>query len=182
MRRSRDDRSTRPPGRRLARTCLAVLAAGVVATAGSGCDGTTSSGPRTTSSAAASQQVQKSGAGERRTDLEPLTDRFPALGSPVSATWYSGTLGRDEAPGPSSYWIDAVVRLSQEQTERLEQRYRPRATDDGPDVVEELRADLPSAPLLTSEELDRAFSTTGFVSRVWLDPGSGRLVLSATGQ
>lgn len=126
--------------------------------------------------------MQKSGTGERRTDLEPLTDRFPALGSPVSATWYSGTLGRDEAPGPSSYWIDAVVHLSQEQTGELVQRHDPRASDGGPDVVDDLRADLPTAPLLASEELDRAFSTTGFVSRVWLDPGSGRLVLSATGQ
>ncbi|SMC48394.1 hypothetical protein [Janibacter indicus] len=47
-----------------------------------------------------------------RTDLDPLTSRFPDLGEPVSATWQSGTLGDDRsAPGPSTYWIDAVVTV-----------------------------------------------------------------------
>lgn len=166
--------------RRRARTSLALLVAAAVAIVGAGCD-RVSSGPRETSTEA-SQQAQKTGSGERRTDLGPLTDRFSALESPAGATWYSGTLGRGEAPGPSSYWIDAVVQLSDAQTEDLVQRYGPESTAERPVVVDDLSSDLPSAPLVASDELDRAFSTAGFVSRVWLDPENGRLVLSAVGQ
>lgn len=55
-----------------------------------------------------------------RTDLDPLTTRFPDLGDPVSATWQSGTLGDDRtAPGPATYWIDAVVTVEPEVADSL---------------------------------------------------------------
>lgn len=54
-------------------------------------------------------RAQKSGDGVLGADIEPLTKRFAELGTPVKVHWKSGTLGSDAAPGPSSYWIDAVV-------------------------------------------------------------------------
>lgn len=67
-----------------------------------------------------------------RTDLDPLTTRFPDLGDPVSATWQSGTLGGDrDAPGPSTYWIDAVVNVEPEAADSL--RAQP-SSDSGRDM------------------------------------------------
>ncbi|MCL2490908.1 MAG: hypothetical protein FWF36_09375, partial [Propionibacteriaceae bacterium] len=57
------------------------------------------------------RRCKKHTRGQRRTDLEPLTKRFPLLGSPVAAIWYSGQMGDDSIPGPTTYWIDAVVTL-----------------------------------------------------------------------
>ena len=128
------------------------------------------------------QPAEKSGTGERRTDLAPLTDRFTALESPQGATWYSGTLGSGAAPGPSSYWIDAVIELSQEDVDALLDQYGPSASTTSPRVVDHLRGDVPDGTLLSGAELDRAFSTSGFVSQVWVDPEGRRLVLTAKGQ
>ena len=63
--------------------------------------------------------ASKSGDGTLRTDLEPLTTRFAALGAPVSAQWSSGTMGDSRVPGPSTYWIDAVVVVSPDVASRL---------------------------------------------------------------
>src|SRR5262249_36335117 len=53
-----------------------------------------------------------------RHDCEPLTKRFPAIGHPISARWMGGSLGggshsrvSDFVPGPTDYWIDAVIEL-----------------------------------------------------------------------
>ena len=67
-----------------------------------------------------------------RSDLDPLTSRFPDLGDPVSATWQSGTLGDDRtAPGPSTYWIDAVITVDPEVADSL--RSQP-SSDSGRDM------------------------------------------------
>lgn len=166
------------------RIALILAATVVVATVGVGCGDRGATGPenRTDPSMGTQQPAQKSGTGERRSDLGPLTSRFSALPTPARATWYSGTLGRDAAPGPSSYWVDAVVELSREDVDALTQEYAPEAAAREPNVVADLRDDVPDGPLLAGDELDRAFSTAGFVSHVWLDVEGRRLVLTATGQ
>jgi len=70
--------------------------------------------------------AEKSGTGETRTDLEPLTKRFSALGDPVAATWISGTMGSSDVPGPSTYWIDAVVEVTPAQADELRRDYAPK--------------------------------------------------------
>ncbi|WP_146087657.1 hypothetical protein [Thermomonospora echinospora] len=49
-----------------------------------------------------------------RTDREPIARRFPALGDFRQVHWLGGVVGgapsaRDTVPGPSTYWIHAVV-------------------------------------------------------------------------
>ncbi|MGH3924653.1 MAG: hypothetical protein ACRDTT_17630, partial [Pseudonocardiaceae bacterium] len=56
-------------------------------------------------------EAQKSGSGELRTDEEPLTKRFSVLEAPLEVRWMSGTYGSSRNPGPSTYWIDAVITL-----------------------------------------------------------------------
>ncbi|WP_218920342.1 hypothetical protein [Lentzea guizhouensis] len=123
----------------------------------------------------------KSGTGELRTDLEPLTTRFAALGTPEQARWMSGTLGSDRAPGPSTYWIDAVITLPESKIDELRSAYGPESAGKAPDVVDGLRAVLPSGSFLTSDRLDQAFTADKWFAKAYLVPDDRALVLVATG-
>jgi hypothetical protein len=113
-----------------------------------------------------------------RTDLDPLTKRFPAIGQPTSATWESGTLGDSRAaPGPSTYWIDAVVALEPQVATTL----RSTSSDAGPAGPDLVQA--------VAEEVDgesyRKVALTGpqmWQVDAWLVDDSDVLVISARGQ
>ena len=122
----------------------------------------------------------KTGTGDVRTDLEPLTKRFSALGQPVSATWMSGTLG-GEAPGPSTYWIDAVVELTPDAATALRST-SPTPTAETPDVEDGVRSEMPSGQLLRSEALDARFAQGSFRAKAYLAADSDVVVLVALGQ
>ena len=123
----------------------------------------------------------KTGTGEVRHDLDPLTKRFTALGAPVSATWMSGTLG-GEAPGPSTYWIDAVVELDPEVARSLASETGAEETTEEPAVVDDLAASLPDGPLLAGPALDARFAESGFVTTAYLDVDDATLVLVSLGE
>lgn len=125
--------------------------------------------------------AEKSGTGELRTDLEPLTKRFPALDNPEQARWMSGTFGSDRAPGPSTYWIDAVITLSESKFEELKSTYAPESAGKTPEVVDGLRAELPTGTFLTSDRLDQAFTHDKWFAKAYLVPDHRTLVLVATG-
>lgn len=127
------------------------------------------------------EPAAKSGTGELRTDLDPLVTRFPVLGTPTGARWMSGTYGRADVPGPSTYWIDAVVALVPADVERVRSTYAPTAEGKSPDVVEGLRGRLPDGPFLTGDALDAAFDHERWHASAFLDPESGELVVIATG-
>ena len=84
-------------------------------------DGSSASSSWAASSTAASrrsaQPADKQGDGKLREEASPLTSRFPALGTPIKVRWMSGTLGT--SPGPSTYWIDAVVWVTPEVGQQL---------------------------------------------------------------
>ncbi|GAA3011936.1 hypothetical protein [Actinokineospora diospyrosa] len=122
----------------------------------------------------------KSGTGQVRTDLEPLTTRFPALAEAESARWMSGTLGDDRVPGPSTYWIDAIVTLPPSLVAKLS----PNAHDDKaePAVVEGLQDQLPDGPYLTGPTLDDAFAAQGWSATAYLAKDANTVVLVAKGQ
>lgn len=98
---------------------------------------------------------QKNEASEVRHDLDPLTRRFPILGTPSSASWVSGTLGNDRMPGPATYWIDAVVQLPPEKISALIAQYGTEG-DAQPVVHEKLKELVPQGPWLTSDGLNNA--------------------------
>lgn len=123
--------------------------------------------------------LEKRGADEIRTDTNPLTSRFSALGTPVSVAWMSGTVG--DAPGPSTYWIDAVVELDESVAAALREQ-APATTDLAPGVVEPLLDRLPDGPLLRSPALDQAFRESGFWSEAYLAQDEPVLVLVSLGE
>lgn len=120
---------------------------------------------------------------EVRHDLEPLTERFPALAQPEAVSWvtWNSAVPEDRGvPGPTTYWIDAVVELAPATTTGLVRRYLPRPEGKVPDVREPLRAELPDGPYVTGADLDRAFTAPGLSVSAYLDPRTGVLVLSST--
>ena len=116
-----------------------------------------------------------------RNDLAPLTTRFPALGDPVSASWVSGDLGDPRVPGPSLYWIDAVVAVSPGTVDALKVEYHPAPSDRQPEVWDTLRDHLPSGKYLTGDALNAAFGTKTH-AQVFLAEHEPTVVITATGE
>ncbi|OBB88895.1 hypothetical protein [Mycolicibacterium peregrinum] len=117
-----------------------------------------------------------------RHDLEPLTKRFPAIGHPISATWMGGTLGvqpdgRATVPGPSDYWIEAIIELEPATADALRSKYVPTATAEAPELTEKLQKDVPGGPFLTGPALDTALSNDDWRSTAYLHSGSNTLVM-----
>lgn len=132
------------------------------------------------SSTAPSFAERKEGSGEVRRDLEPLTTRWAALGEPRSATWMSGTLG-GRAPGPSTYWIDAVVELEPRAADEL-RALDPVPTADRPAVTDEVATAIPGGRLRRGADLDAAFAQGSWGARAYLVEGSDTVVLVALGE
>lgn len=127
-----------------------------------------------------STSQRKTGTGEVRRDLEPLTKRFAALGTPESATWQSGTL-ESEAPGPTTYWIDAVVTLAPDTADALRAKATETATTT-PDVEDAVRAAIPAGQLRVGKDLDAAFAQGSFRAKAFLVEGTDTVVLAALGE
>ncbi|WP_159498775.1 hypothetical protein [Microbacterium sp. 18062] len=119
----------------------------------------------------------KNVSGDLRTDLETVVSRFPVLAGASSIDWVAGTLGIREAPGPSLYWIDAVVTLDDDHLERLVAG-SDLEPGDAPEVHELIAEDLPAGPYLRSSKLDSTFSTGEYRSTVAIDQDAGVLVLT----
>lgn len=126
--------------------------------------------------------MQRGGTGELRTDLAPLTSRFGLLESAESATWLSGRMGDDSVPGPSTYWIDAIVTLSEEDFQRLVDDYTAIEATTSPVVESPLNEQLPNGRYLASPELDAAFSQDTFRSAVHLAADGRTLTLRSVFQ
>jgi len=128
-------------------------------------------------------QAEKTGTGTLRTDLSPLESRFPLLGMPVEATWYSGTMGSD-SPGPTTYWIDAIVTVNDQVASQIEFSYGLQSSAPTPDVVDALKPDLPS-DLWSSEAFSVALTVGGdpsFVATAAYSPSQHQVVFTARGQ
>jgi hypothetical protein len=160
------------------RSAVAACAALLTLAVTGGCS--TDPMPTTDRTRSTVSSATKTGTGDVRTDLEPLTKRFSALGRPVSATWMSGTLGGD-APGPSTYWIDAVVEVTPETAATL-RAASPEPSTETPDVEDGVRSAVPSGPLLRSTTLDALFAEGSFRAKAYLAADSDTVVLVALGQ
>lgn len=117
-----------------------------------------------------------------RHDLEPLTKRFPAIGNPTAAAWISGTVGaqsdsRVTVPGPSVYWIEAIIKLEPTTADTLRLKYAPKATGEGPSLNQSLQPDVPAGTFLTSPAMDTALSNNDWRSTAYLHSGSNTLVM-----
>lgn len=116
-----------------------------------------------------------------RHEFAPLTTRFPALGTPIAASWISGDMGDPRAPGPSLYWIDAVVELSPATAAELKSTYHPGPSGHRPEVWGTLQDQLPPGDYLTGDALDAAFRTKT-QAKVFLAEDEPTVVITATGE
>jgi hypothetical protein len=157
---------------------LAVLSASMTACV----PGSGSAGPTPTGSTVSTASPAKAGTGEVRHDLTPLTDRIPSLTGAPSATWMSGTLGDERAPGPSLYWIDAVVELPAGSADALRTSLELHPAAERPDVVGGLAEAMPDGVLLTGTALDDAFASGGWSTTAYLEDGGDRVVMLIVGE
>lgn len=125
--------------------------------------------------------AEKKGDMTLRSDAEPLVMRFPVLGTPSKVRWMSGTLGGGAAPGPTSYWIDAVIWVTPEVATTLRQA-QPTATASLPDLVAGLGGQVPSGSYLAGESLNSLFRSSGWWPEALLHSTDDVVVLSAKGQ
>lgn len=116
-----------------------------------------------------------------RDDVAALVTVLPALGSPTSATWYTGTIGEsdDRVPGPSLRWYDAVVELEPAQAQRLREETGPAPASGALDVIPEITPTPEDGPYLHGEELNAALSAPGHRVFAWLSSDGETLVLTA---
>lgn len=118
--------------------------------------------------------------GGLRTDPAPLTKRFAALGTPVDVRWASGTMSDGGAPGPTTYWIDAVVTLSPAVASGL-RPYAGSAPSAPPSLVGVVAQSLPTGALRTSAELDARLAAPNWQVHGYLVEGTDVLILTGVG-
>ena len=117
-----------------------------------------------------------------RTDVEPITKRWPQLGGIQQAHWVGGTLTSDGSPGPSSYFIEAVVILAPADLARLTSQHHFSPAPTRPDPPASLRPHLREGNWLSDAEVDQAFSPPNWVSHIYVQPDNALAYISAKGQ
>jgi hypothetical protein len=116
---------------------------------------------------------------EIRTDVEPLTKRFPAIGAPEAVRWVTWNSASGGAPGPTTYWIDAVITLQPQTTASLVDGAKPTQQGKAPNVEEALRSAVPAGPFQTGAGLDKTLSNAGWSVTGYLDRARNQLVITA---
>ncbi len=114
-----------------------------------------------------------------RHDSEPLTQIFPALGTPVSAAWI--TWGNaDETSKLQLEWIDAVVQVTPATMDALVTQHESEATQLRPAVQKVLEPEVPPGPFRTGVELSMLFGAERRSTRVFLDQKLDTVVLQSS--
>ncbi|PXX69389.1 hypothetical protein DFR70_1021078 [Nocardia tenerifensis] len=117
-----------------------------------------------------------------RSDPETLIKYFPLIGHPASVSWiaWDNSAG---APGPTIYWVDAVVELEPDTAARLRSRYAPTESVAAPVLKEGLRQAVPSGAYVTGPEFDAALGGSAEwngTARGYLHPDRPLLVFQAS--
>ncbi|MDA2894443.1 hypothetical protein PDG61_26285 [Mycolicibacterium sp. BiH015] len=130
---------------------------------------------------AGESEVAASGpAADVRHDTEELATTFPALGTPVSASWIAWDNSDDQTTKLSLQWIDAVVEVTRETMTGLVDKYGAEDLGHRPAVQKVLEPELPPGPFLTGVELNIFFGGPRRSTRVFLDPPVNTVVLQSS--
>ena len=115
-------------------------------------------------------------------DTEPLAQTFPALGTPVSASWIAWSpTGSDGQPSRLKLeWLDAVVQVAPETMNLLLTEHESEESTHRPAVQKVLEPDVPPGPFRTGVELNMAFGAELRSTRVFLDPPRNTVVLQSS--
>lgn len=114
-----------------------------------------------------------------QTNPAPVLRRTDGLPEDADYLWFSGRAGSD-APGPSTYWIDAQVEMTDVQVAALR------------DLGVETDASIPAVVPELAEHLDGIWheapavatriAAEGWSARVWVAEGSPVLAISLIGE
>ncbi|MET9633559.1 hypothetical protein ABZX92_39480 [Lentzea sp. NPDC006480] len=74
-----------------------------------------------------------------------------------------------------------MITLPESKIDELKSAYSPESAGKTPDVVDDLRGELPIGSFLTSDRLDQAFAADKWFAKAYLVPDDRVLVLVATG-
>ena len=103
---------------------------------------------------------------EFRTEIQPITNRFPKLEKVESVYWKAGPIGKNQF-GPDSYWMKGYVYLDKGSISSIKASY-----DDWEEVngLKPLAVAQEHEPQwLFSSEFDRFIRTSTFVGKFYLD-------------
>jgi hypothetical protein len=117
-----------------------------------------------------------------RTDRAPIASRFPRLGEFRAVHWVSGRLGDDRVPGPSTYFIEAVVELAPADAAALAARYPAAAAPTAPQAPPVLATFVPGGPWTRSTALEDGFGPQGWQTTVRIAPDHAVAYVSAVGE
>ncbi|WP_280234496.1 hypothetical protein [Nocardia cyriacigeorgica] len=81
---------------------------------------------------------------------------FPAIGNPETAQWVTWNNASERTPGPTIYWIEAVIRLTPADADRLRNTYKPAPTAARPELTSQVQQVVPPGRYATGPDLDRA--------------------------
>lgn len=121
--------------------------------------------------------------GDTRTDIASLVKYFPAIGNPESAQWVTWNNASERAPGPTIYWIEAVIRLTPADADRLRNTYNPVPNPASPELKSQVQQAVPPGRYVSGPELDRALRSGpewGGNATGYLQEGGTILVLSGS--
>lgn len=131
------------------------------------------SASETTDSAETTETAETRPAFDIRHDTDELARTFPALGTPVSASWIRW------GNGGTAVWTDAVVRVTPPTMNDLLRQHVSESTTHRPAVQKVLEPEVPPGPFRTGAELNTAFSPGRTSTRVFLDPPRDTVVLQS---
>lgn len=121
-----------------------------------------------------------------RTDAEPITKRFPSLGTPVTLHWLGAAAGQDSGgvPGPTDVRIQALVELAPDVVAAAEKDYawKPAPAGWEQTLPDALRPFGPKdADWQVNDEFTTNVSTSRYHGTVYLAPASRLVYLDVIG-
>ena len=116
--------------------------------------------------------------GELRTDTEPIATRVPQLGDDFTVTWFGGVASDDRAPGPSTYWVEAIVTPAGGVSELVGDEELSPGT---PQVGDALAAIIPDCAWVRSDAIDESWGLPEWETHVWMCLESDELVVTLLG-
>jgi hypothetical protein len=120
-----------------------------------------------------------------RTDAEPITKRFPRLGTPVALHWLGAAAGQDSGgvPGPTDVRIQALVELAPDVVAaEKDYAWKPAPAGWEQTLPEALRPFGPKdADWQVNDEFTKDVSTTRYSGTVYLAPASRVVYLDVIG-
>lgn len=126
--------------------------------------------PKESDVTASSREATVHPDGGVRTDEAQLRALFPGLPQAEGVSWVTGRRGDDRVPGPSTYYLEAILTVSPETAATLAARPWPSTalisiTD--PDLAAGVPQGTPQWPVVLEDQLIQSAGSTRSVSLAW---------------